>query len=62
MNKLGKYQIRRTLRRRGTGTVASQQISHWKADRWEPLTDTHLKKEFDKWVGQGFRLMLVNGY
>src|SRR5262249_31947999 len=23
-----------------------------KAGRWDPVTDTHLKKDFDKWVGQ----------
>src|SRR5947209_5555720 len=36
------YQVRRTLRRRGTGAVASQQISRWANGRWEPMADTHM--------------------
>src|SRR5262245_52780472 len=40
------YQLRRTLRRKGSGTTATQQISHWQNEtgrggRWAPLADMH---------------------
>ncbi|MFL5341560.1 MAG: AAA family ATPase [Gemmataceae bacterium] len=47
-----RYLVRRTLRRKGAGTTASQQILHWADGRWEAVADTHMKKEFDKWVSQ----------
>jgi DNA repair exonuclease SbcCD ATPase subunit len=46
------YRIRRTLRRRGIGVTATQQISFWSREsgRWTGVADTHLKKEFDQWI------------
>ncbi len=45
------YQIRRTLKRRGTTTTATQQVlrgAH--GGKFEPIQDTHRKTEFDLWV------------
>ncbi|HLW68934.1 MAG TPA: SMC family ATPase [Gemmataceae bacterium] len=47
----GLYQMRRTLRRRATGTPAStQQINIWRDDKWLPVADTHRRADFDDWV------------
>src|SRR5579864_9302518 len=47
----GLYRMRRTLRRRATGTPAStQQINIWRADKWLPVADTHRRADFDDWV------------
>src|SRR6266404_5140634 len=46
------YQICRTLRRKGTGTSATQQISRWTEDRWEPVPDAGNRKGFDIWIAK----------
>src|SRR5262245_539676 len=46
------YRIRRTLKRRASGTAATQQILKFQpaGEDFEPIVDTQKRAEFDKWV------------
>src|SRR5260221_5315070 len=47
------YLIRRTLSVKASGaSAATQQISRWSDDHWEPVPDTSQKKGFDNWIAQ----------
>src|SRR5436305_11183403 len=45
------YRIKRTVRRRTTGTAGTQQIlRHTPGGEWDPIADTQLKAKFDAWI------------
>src|SRR5947209_12319503 len=44
------YRIKRTVRRRTTGTAGTQQILRDAAGEWDPVPDTQLVAKFNAWI------------
>ena len=46
-----RFQIRRTHKRRASGSgVSTQQISQWVDSRWNAVAETNQKRQFDAWI------------